>query len=408
MDYEKAIKWLYDRQDLGIKLGLENIRKLIRSISKPIDQLPIIHVAGTNGKGSTCAFIDSILRKHGEKTGLFTSPHLISFCERIRVNGKPISEREISKRINDIKALVNDWNEEPTFFEITTALALEYFVDEKVDAAVLEVGLGGRLDSTNIVKPKLCVITPISLDHQHILGESISEIAKEKAGIIKSGVHVISSHQHEEARLVLETKSDGVGAPIKFIDELLATENISLKGKHQRENASLAVAAVKTFLPNIKTKDCLEGICTTTWRGRFEQFSQDCKFDIVVDGAHNREGALALVSTWKEIYGEEKGIVIFSAAANKDLKSIIKSISEIASFILVTNPDTPRKLADYNEICRYISKNIDVRREASVNKAIELARTLKGHILIAGSLFLVGEALAIIDNKRQIFEPSDQ
>ena len=408
MDYEKAIKWLYDRQDLGIKLGLENIRKLIRSIPKPIDQLPIIHVAGTNGKGSTCAFIDSILRKHGEKIGLFTSPHLISFCERIRVNGKPISEREISKRINDIKTLVNDWNEEPTFFEITTALALEYFVDEKVDAAVLEVGLGGRLDSTNIVKPKLCVITPISLDHQHILGESISEIAKEKAGIIKSCVPVISSYQHEEARLVLETKSNEVEAPIKFIDELLATENISLKGKHQRENASLAIAAVKTFLPNIKTKDCLEGILTTTWRGRFEQFRQDSKFDIVVDGAHNREGALALVSTWKEIYGEEKGIVIFSAAANKDLKSIIKSLLEIASLILVTDPDTPRKLADYNEICRYIPKNIDVRREASVNKAIELARTLKGHILIAGSLFLVGEALAIIDNKRQIFEPSDQ
>ena len=379
-----------------------------RSIPKPIDQLPIIHVAGTNGKGSTCAFIDSILRKHGEKTGLFTSPHLISFCERIRVNGKPISKREISKRINDIKTLVNDWNEEPTFFEITTALALEYFVDEKVDAAVLEVGLGGRLDSTNIVKPKLCVITPISLDHQHILGESISEIATEKAGIIKSGATVISSHQHEEARLVLETKSNEVEAPIKFIDELLATENISLKGKHQRENASLAVAAVKTFLPNIKTKDCLEGILTTTWRGRFEQFRQDSKFDIVVDGAHNREGALALVSTWKEIYGEEKGIVIFSAAANKDLKSIIKSLLEIASFILVTDPDTPRKLADYNEICRYIPNNIDVRREASVNKAIELARTLKGHILIAGSLFLVGEALAIIDNKRQIFEPSDQ
>ena len=195
MDYEKAIKWLYDRQDLGIKLGLENIRKLIRSIPKPIDQLPIIHVAGTNGKGSTCAFIDSILRKHGEKTGLFTSPHLISFCERIRVNGKPISERELSKRINDIKTLVNDWNEEPTFFEITTALALEYFVDEKVDAAVLEVGLGGRLDSTNIVKPKVCVITPISLDHQHILGESMSEIATEKAGIIKKrcACYIISS-----------------------------------------------------------------------------------------------------------------------------------------------------------------------------------------------------------------------
>ena len=161
-------------------------------------------------------------------------------------------------------------------------------------------------------------------------------------------------------------------------------------------------------MPNIKTKDCLAGICTTTWRGRFEQFRQDSKFDIVVDGAHNREGALALVSTWKEIYGEEKGIVIFSAAANKDLKSIIKSLSEIASLIIVTDTDTPRKLADYNEICRHFHKDIDVRKEPSVDKAIELARTLKGHILIAGSLFLVGEALAIIDNKRQIFEPSDQ
>ena len=191
MDYEEAINWLYGRQQLGIKLGLDNIKKLITEIPKPVDELPIIHVAGTNGKGSTCAFIDSILRHCGKKTGLFTSPHLISFCERIRINGIQISEKEISKRISQIKVLVEGWDEEPTFFEITTALALEYFVDEKVDVAILEVGLGGRLDSTNIVNPKVCVITPVSLDHQHILGETISEIAKEKAGIIKAGESVL-------------------------------------------------------------------------------------------------------------------------------------------------------------------------------------------------------------------------
>ena len=408
MDYEEAINWLYGRQQLGIKLGLDNIKKLITEIPKPVDELPIIHVAGTNGKGSTCAFIDSILRHCGKKTGLFTSPHLISFCERIRINGIQISEKEISKRISQIKVLVEGWDEEPTFFEITTALALEYFVDEKVDVAILEVGLGGRLDSTNIVNPKVCVITPISLDHQHILGETISEIAKEKAGIIKTGVPVVSAKQKIEAKYILESKSAEIKAPLLFVNDSPGLDKISLKGKHQRENASLAIGAVKTFLPDIKDQCCVEGIGKTIWRGRFEKLTRDNESDIIIDGAHNKDGAFALVSTWIETYGNEKATVIFAAAANKDLKSMVESIAEIAAVVILTEIDATRKIADHSDISRYITKDKEIKQTKSVNEAIELAKTFKSKILIAGSLFLVGEALAILDNKSQLFEPSDQ
>ena len=408
MEYEEAREWLYGRQESGIKLGLDNIIKLLKAIGADGTRIPIIHVAGTNGKGSTCAFIDSILRQSGYKTGLFTSPHLISFCERIRVNGKPITKIEIAKRIKIIKDLVNKWDEEPTFFEITTALALKFFIDEKVDVATIEVGLGGRLDSTNAVQPTVCVITPISLDHQHILGNSIAKIAREKAGIIKSGKPVISAHQSIEAKAVLESRCNEVNTSIDFVDDTLTFERISLKGKHQKANASLAIAAVKKFSPSINNKDCFEGVAKTVWRGRFEQYHQREGFDIVVDGAHNKEGAQALLSTWNEIYGENKATVIFASAANKDLESIIVPIGKVASHLILTKPKTPRELASYNEVIKHVSKNIQVEREDSVLKAIKVAKESKRNVLIAGSLFLVAEALAILDDKSQNFEPSDQ
>jgi len=408
MEYEKARKWLYGRQESGIKLGLKNIVKLLKAIGIHETNIPIIHVAGTNGKGSTCAFIDSILQQSGYKTGLFTSPHLISFCERIRISGKPITEIEIAKRINAIKNLVSKWDEEPTFFEIVTALALKFFTDEQVDVAIIEVGLGGRLDSTNVVQPNVCVITPISLDHQHILGDSIAEIASEKAGIIKPGKPVISAQQNIEAKAILESRCNELNSSIEFVDSSLNFKKIPLKGEHQKANATLAIATAKKFSKSISTDSCFEGIAKTVWRGRFERFPQRGGFDIVVDGAHNKEGAIALISTWNEIYGDNKATVIFASAANKDLKSIIGPIEKVASRLIVTKPETPRTLASYNEVIRHVSENIRVEKENSVLKAIEIAKESKNNILIAGSLFLVAEALAILDNKSQNFEPSDQ
>jgi len=370
--------------------------------------MPIIHVAGTNGKGSTCAFMDSVLRAAGHRTGLFTSPHLISFRERILLDGRPANEIEIAEGLTCLKELVSEWEEVPTFFEITTALAFKLFTEKKMAVAVVEVGLGGRLDSTNSVLPSVCVITPISFDHQHILGGTITEIANEKAGIMKEGVPVISGPQHDDAREVLDSRAEELGTSIQYVESSWDQENVSLRGKHQRQNAALAVAALENCPLEISRNSYAKGLAETKWRGRFEQFPQKSGKDIIIDGAHNIEGAKALVDTWEEVYGDTKAVVIFAAAANKDLPSLISVISQIAAIIICTQPNTPRKLAKPEDISQLIPSHIPNEYEGSVQNAIRKAKTSNRHVLIVGSLFLAGEALSILGGENLAFEPSDQ
>ncbi len=248
MEYSEAIEWLYGRQAAGIKLGLVNMRRLINELSLPLDRMKVIHVAGTNGKGSACAFAESILRAAGEKTGFFSSPHLVSFSERIRINGIPSDQRSVAEGITTLQKLTDEWQPQPTFFEMSTALALMIFANEKIDTAVMEVGLGGRLDSTNVLTPTVCAINNIGLDHQHILGDDLGQIANEKAGILKPGVPAVSSPQQKEAREVLEKRAREVGAPLEFISEPWTGSSISLPGKHQQWNAALAAGARKVSL----------------------------------------------------------------------------------------------------------------------------------------------------------------
>jgi len=408
MDYTESIRWLYSRQESGIKLGLTSIIRLLNELKVPDPEMPIIHVAGTNGKGSTCAFMDSILRASGHRTGLFTSPHLISFRERISLDGRPANEIEIAKGLTHLKELVSEWEEVPTFFEITTALAFKLFTEKKMDVAVVEVGLGGRLDSTNSILPSVCVITPISLDHQHILGESISEIAKEKAGIMKKGVPVISAPQHNDAQAVLDSRAKELRTSVHYVEGSCEQEHISLRGKHQLQNAALAVAALENCPFQINHNSYVKGLAQTKWRGRFDQFPQKRGKDIVIDGAHNIEGARALVETWKEVYGDIKPVVIFAAAANKDLPSLINIISQIAENFICTQPNTPRKLAGREDIARLIPSHITNEYEESVQNAIKKTEASDRHVLIVGSLFLAGEALSILDEGNLTFEPSDQ
>src|SRR5215510_16544396 len=219
LNYKQALAWLYGLQRFGIKLGLENIRRLIdKCCSRACVERPalaaasattpkIIHVAGTNGKGSVCAMIDSICRAQGHRTGLFISPHLVTFRERIRVNGEMISEDAVADGLTMIRDLIADWDPHPTFFEVTTALALKHFGDSKVDVAILETGLGGRLDATNAVQSNVSVITPIALDHQKWLGHTLAEIAGGKAGIIKPGVPVVSAHQHPQPQELIRARA---------------------------------------------------------------------------------------------------------------------------------------------------------------------------------------------------------
>src|SRR5437588_2704036 len=231
MTYKEALSWLYSLQRFGIKLGLENIRRLLHELSRSggfqaaVGDLEIafpwkvIHVAGTNGKGSVCAMIDSICRAQGYRTGLFASPHLVLFRERIRVNGEMVSEDSVADDLTEIRNLVADWDPHPTFFEVTTALALKRFSGAKLDVVILETGIGGRLDATNAIQSDVSVITQIDFDHEEWLGNTLAEIASEKAGIIKPGISVVSAPQRPDAEQVIRTRAAECKAPLQFVTE---------------------------------------------------------------------------------------------------------------------------------------------------------------------------------------------
>jgi len=249
INYREALAWLYSLQRFGIKLGLENIERLLEELSNSGVLLPVpwkvIHVAGTNGKGSVCAMIDSICRAQGYRTGLFTSPHLVTFRERIRLNGDMISEKAVADGLTTIRNLVANWDPHPTFFEVVTALALKHFSDTRVEIVILETGLGGRLDATNAIQSDVSVITPIDFDHEKWLGKTISEIAAEKAGIIKPGVPVVSAFQRSEAEEVIRARAAKCGAPLEFATKPYDNAPIALAGSHQKQNAALAIAVLR-------------------------------------------------------------------------------------------------------------------------------------------------------------------
>ena len=408
MEYSEAIEWLYGRQAAGIKLGLVNMRRLINELSLPLDRMKVIHVAGTNGKGSACAFAESILRAAGEKTGFFSSPHLVSFCERIRINGIPSDQRSVADGITTLQKLTEEWQPQPTFFEMSTALALMIFANEKIDTAVMEVGLGGRLDSTNVLTPPVCAINNIGLDHQHILGDDLGQIANEKAGILKPGVPAVSSPQQKEAREVLEKRAREVGAPLEFISEPWTGSSISLPGKPQQWNAALAAGAIKAAGCHIPQNVIIQGLGNAVWRARFERIKEPGKTEIVVDGAHNADSAEALLQTWREVFKDAEPVIICAMAANKDSDTIINLLSEIADNFIFPSIQTFRKTACPKDLTRLVPAQIPSQVTNTLEKALEKARLQNKPILVAGSLLLAGEMLALLDKNSDEYEPSEQ
>ncbi|HEX4640285.1 MAG TPA: Mur ligase family protein, partial [Chthoniobacterales bacterium] len=281
MTYREALAWLYGTQRFGIKLGLENVQRLLHELKVPGKTQRIIHVAGTNGKGSVCAMIDSVCRAAGYRTGLFTSPHLVTYRERIRVNGEMITPDEVALRLTLIRDLIQAWEPHPTFFEITTALALDHFKKRECELIVLETGLGGRLDATNALTPVVSVITPIGYDHERWLGDTLEAIAGEKAGIIKAGVPVVSARQLAAAEKVIQARAKECEAPLEFVMKLLDVP-VALAGKHQQQNAAVAIAALRAG--GISVTDAIaEGLATVEWPARFQRWDER----IVIDGAHN-------------------------------------------------------------------------------------------------------------------------
>ena len=418
MNYREALAWLYGLQRFGIKLGLENVRRLIAELSRKGDlqiahggleaaaPWKVVHVAGTNGKGSVCAMIDSILRAQGYRSGLFTSPHLVTFRERIRVNGEMISKDAVANGLTTIRDLVSDWNPHPTFFEIATALALKHFSNAEIEIAILETGMGGRLDATNAVQSNVSVITPIDLDHQKWLGQTLREIATEKAGIIKPSIPVVCAAQRSEAEEVIRARAVECEAPLQFVNESYNRTMIALPGTRQKQNAALAIAALRAGKIDIDDSAIARGLANVEWPARFQKWDERT----IIDGAHNPAAAHILAETWREILGDQRAMLILAILTDKDLAGICKALAPIADSILLPKIRSERAVLP-DELAKVLSVNtpsLPYSITGSIGDALELARAKPNPILLTGSLHFAGEALAYLRGEPAAFEECAQ
>lgn len=428
MNYREALAWLYATQRFGIKLGLENIERLLFDLKIDVASPPpgsargpranarpartfgsppktsVIHVAGTNGKGSVCAMIDSIARAAGYRSGLFTSPHLVSFRERIRVNGEMISENDVASGLSEIRALVRDWDPHPTFFELVTALALQHFQKAECEIIVLETGMGGRLDATNAISANVSVITPIDFDHEKWLGHTIAEIAQEKAGIVKPHVPVISAPQRAEARAVIEKRAQQCDAPLRFVRS--RKRKVSLRGKHQTMNADLAIAALRALDSSISEKAISTGLESVDWPARFQIYDDW----IVIDGAHNPAGAKILAQTWREEFDGELPTIVLAVLRDKNAAAIVAALAPIAKRFIFPQIRSERALPsdDLARISHSITPLLHYSLCSSASDSLIAAKRFPERILITGSLHFAGEVLAILRDDADSLEDCAQ
>jgi dihydrofolate synthase / folylpolyglutamate synthase len=403
------LEWLYGTQSIGIKLGLEGTQRILSAMNLPGPEQRFIHVAGTNGKGSVCAFMHSVLRAAQMRCGLFTSPHLVQFNERIQDSQRQISNKELNDGLGKIKELVGGWDPHPTFFEISYALALDWFRERKTDWVILETGLGGSLDATNTVKPQVTVITSISMDHMNMLGSTLKEIATEKAGIIKPGVPVVTIKQHPEAMEVLSRTARERGAPLHVVTTPVRGLELGLVGQHQIWNAAMAVTALR--LAGLKVQDPLlrSGLKNVHWPARFQSLEKDSK--IILDGAHNIDSCEQLVRTWIQKFPSEKANLIFGAATDKDVKALIRALQPIAASWHFTDFKSPRacRAKELQEVQRTtFGDSVPTFVYDSVAAAMVAAKKRPQRILITGSLYLAGEVLSLATGKVADFQPSKQ
>ena len=417
INYREALSWLYSLQRFGIKLGLENIKRLLEEccsgvcVKRPAlgtsaSTFKVIHVAGTNGKGSVCAMIDSICRAQGYRTGVFTSPHLVTFRERIRVNGDMISEEAVADGLTSIRNLVANWDPHPTFFEVVTALALKHFSDTRVEIVILETGLGGRLDATNAIQSDVSVITPIDFDHEEWLGKTISEIAAEKAGIIKPGVPVVSAPQRIESEKVIQARVAECHAPLEFATKPYDETPIALAGANQKQNAALAIAALRAAKIDIDDAAIARGLASIDWPARFQRWDERT----IIDGAHNLAAARALAGTWREIFGDRRATLVLAILSDKNLRGICEVLAPISKFVLLPKIRSeraadPEMLA---QIFSTITPTLPCSTTPSIARALELAQANSDPILITGSLHFAGEVLAHLRGEPAAFEECAQ
>lgn len=430
MNYEEAIEYIHSTYKFGSKLGLENIGRLTELLGNPQDSYKVIHVAGTNGKGSTCNLIKEVLVDAGYKTGLFISPYLEEFTERIQVNNKPIDKDSLSRITTLVKdkidIMLSEGYNHPTEFEVVTAIGFEYFKEQNIDFLVLEVGLGGRFDSTNIVKsPLLSVITSISYDHTEYLGDTLEKIAYEKAGIIKENSNVVIFPQGENIKNVIrkkaienntkvyevssknieKIKSDITGQWFKYlkkdvfnIDEL----KINLLGEHQLLNALTALQSLEVIKKegyNISSENVKNGFSKCKFPGRFEVINKNPL--IVLDGGHNTDGIKQLSRTLEEYFKDKKIIFFYGMLKDKDPKAFFDYILPLAKEVYTLTPASPRAVKA-EDLAKSIESNYNIK--ATALQSYDLVLTVlksadKSDIIaFAGSLYLVGGIRTLLRN----------
>ncbi len=411
--YSSALEFLYELRWLGIKLGLENTRRLAELMGNPQDKLHFIHVAGTNGKGSTCAILESIYRAAGYRVGLFASPHLVSFRERLQVNRQWISRSEViegARRLREFLALFPP-HQMPTFFEVVAVLALDYFAQAECDIVMWETGMGGRLDATNIVTPLCSVITNVQFDHQQWLGNTLAEIAAEKAGIIKPGAPVVSAADASEARDVIQDVARRQGAKLIWVAPgnaqrpPLSEIQLPLQGQHQRLNAAMALAVAEELqgqLP-VPSKAIERGLRSVELPGRFQILKSPKGNLTILDGAHNPAGARALrLALDAAGFSERDPTLILGAVQEKDWAAMCQELLPIAQEVILVPLTNSRGAApsDLLSACRQLHPGTVARAADSVADA--LAETESSPLrVIAGSLYLVGEALDLLEPPRE-------
>jgi len=396
MNYREAIDWLFSTQMFGIKLGLEGPRFLLREfLAYPAHGTRVIHVAGTNGKGSTCAMMDGISRACGMRTGLFTSPHLIDYRERIKVSGEEIPEDICAAKLTALREICGRMDLHPTFFEITLALAMRWFRERECEIIILETGMGGRFDATTAVPADVCVITPIGLDHMQWLGETLEEIAAEKAGIFVAGKPAVCAPQEPAAAFVLEKEANEIRALLEFVSEPLLGYSVALAGEHQRWNAALAVAALHRAKLPLNSDTVRHGLSNLSWPGRFEEILPG----VILDGAHNPHAAKVLAETWNSVFAGRKAALVFSAVAAKDIAGVLAILAPLASRIFICPVATPRATPP-RDLADCLPADAPPHELFDDFQAAYAAACGHGMpVLVAGSLFLVGEARAVLTGK---------
>jgi dihydrofolate synthase/folylpolyglutamate synthase len=436
MNYQMALDYILSFADYervprsALVFDLRRIEMLLERFGNPQGAARSIHVAGTKGKGSTAAMIASILNQAGYRTGLYTSPHLLTFTERIQVEGKPIAEDVFARLVEVLKPGVEAVNHfgafgELTTFELLTALAFTYFKESRADYQVLETGLGGRLDATNVVRPEACAITSISLDHMDVLGDTLARIAREKAGIIKPGCTVVCSPQSPEAMAVIEgtcrereARLVRVGSDVAWCRQAFSPEGqffelrgmlasyeleIPLLGEHQLENAATAVAVVEILAEagaKVSPESIAPGLVQVRWPGRLQILRREPW--VIVDGAHNADSARRLVEALKRYFDFDRAFLIFGASSDKNIDEMVAELTSLPSEVIVTSSRHPRAVESTVLVDQFSKWGIIPEVAENVASAVELAlaRATPGDLICAtGSLFIVAELMEYMSRR---------